>query len=89
MDIAGEFSWLSLPLFLTLSGSFSPSHVVTVFGIDCLLPLELCILQLGSEGSQVGLSKGEDACSRALCLGASEIHTGHNHVTPSVLISQN
>lgn len=35
----------------SLSGSFSPSHVVTVFGIDCLLPCKLCILQLGSEGA--------------------------------------
>lgn len=76
------------PLCLSVCGSFSPSHVVTVFGIDCLLPLKLCILQLGLEGSQVGLSKGEDTCSRAVWLGASEIHTGHNHVTPSVLISQ-
>ncbi len=85
MDIVEEFRCL---LSLSVSLSLSPSHVVTVFGIDCLLPLELCILQRGSEGSQVGLSKGKDTCSRAVCLGASEIHTGHNHVTPSVLISQ-
>lgn len=75
-------------LSVSLSLPLSPSHFISVFGIDCLLFLELCIPRLGLEGSQVGLSKEEDTCSRAVCLGASEIHTGHNHVTPSDLISQ-
>lgn len=83
MNIAVEFSSLSLSLVLSF-----PCHYLFFFGIDCLLPLKLCILQCGSEGSQVGLTKIEDTCIQALCLGASEIHTGHNHVTPSVLIRQ-
>lgn len=44
MDIAGEFSWLSLPFSVSLTLSLPPP-VITVFGIDCLLPLKLCILQ--------------------------------------------
>lgn len=77
-----EVSLTHFQTFSSLSLSFFPSHVITVFGIDCRLPPKLCILQRSSDGSQVGLSKEKTHVAQALCLEVSEIHTGHPGVTP-------